>query len=100
VAAMNSQTAVAVSSIACFEVSALTVNSAKAPAVGCGEQSEPHQTRRAEAMRFVPHRILRRCRVGSGRGYDRVLGRRIRFGSGQPGTAAFRPAIRNSYTAL
>jgi hypothetical protein len=49
---------------------ALIVNSAKGSDVGCGEQSEPHQTRRAEAMRFVPHRILRRCRAGSGRGYN------------------------------
>jgi len=46
--------------------SALIVNSAKGADVGCGERSEPHQTRRAEAMRFVPHRILRRCRVARG----------------------------------
>jgi len=49
---------------------ALIVNSAKGADVGCGERSEPHQTRRAEAMGFAPHRILRRCRVGHGRRYD------------------------------
>jgi hypothetical protein len=49
---------------------ALIVNSAKGADVGCGERSEPHQTRRADAMRFMPHRILRRCRVGRGRRYD------------------------------
>jgi len=49
---------------------ALIVNSAKGTDVGCGERSEPHQTRRAEAMRFVPHRILRRGKFGRGRRYD------------------------------
>ena len=49
---------------------ALIVKSAEGADVGCGERSEPHQTRRAEAMRFVPHRILRRCSVAHGRRYD------------------------------
>jgi len=49
---------------------ALILKSAEGADVGCGERSEPHQTRRAEAMRFVPHRILRRCSVAHGRRYD------------------------------
>jgi len=49
---------------------ALIVKPAEGADVGCGERSEPHQTRRAEAMRFVPHRILRRCSVAHGRRYD------------------------------